>query len=405
MVVFACAGGAFASWAARIPDLKDQLGLDPRGLGVLLFAGSFASLVVLPLSGHIAHRLGATRAIALGATTAVGGMTVLGLGVTVASTIWLTAIGLFVTGAGIALWDVSMNLEGAYVERGLGRSVMPHYHAAFSGGTVVAALLAAALVGQGVPVVWHLVAVGSAMLGVVAFALRHFREPSAVRGTAPAEPSPGSAGADESADGQESSDGRRRSAWTEPRTLLIGVVTLIAAFTEGTANDWISVGFVDGHGVPGWAGVLAFAIFLTCMTIGRLAGTRLLDTYGRVPVLRIMLVLALVGSVMVALGTPAVAYVGVAVWGIGIALGFPVGMSAAADDPERAPARLSVVSTIGYGAFLAGPPLLGMLGHEVGILRALLVVGAALIFALLCLPAVREPSHPGRDLPSEVSRG
>jgi len=56
------------------------------------------------------------------------------------------------------------------------------------------------------------------------------------------------------------------------------------------------------------------------------------------------------------------------------AQGFPVGMSAAADDPVRAAARVSVVSTIGYAAFLVGPPLLGFVGDEVGTLNALLVV-------------------------------
>ena len=145
------------------------------------------------------------------------------------------------------------------------------------------------------------------------------------------------------------------SAWTEPKTLLIGVLTLVAAFTEGTANDWLSVAFVEGYGLPTWAGVLAFATFLSFMTLGRIAGTNLLDRYGRVPTLRVMLVGAGVGSLLVVFGgTPTLAYLGAAIWGVGVSLGFPVGMSAAADDPERAAARISVVATIGYTAFIAG---------------------------------------------------
>jgi MFS family permease len=68
-------------------------------------------------------------------------------------------------------------------------------------------------------------------------------------------------------------------------------------------------------------------------------------------------------------------------------------MSAAADDPARAPARVSVVSTIGYAAFLAGPPLLGFLGDHVGVLRSLTVVGAVVLLALLVVPAVRAPER------------
>ena len=94
-------------------------------------------------------------------------------------------------------------------------------------------------------------------------------------------------------------------------------------------------------------------------------------------------------------GSALLAYLGAAIWGVGVSLGFPVGMSAAADDPERAAARISVVATIGYTAFIAGPPLLGFLGDSFGILRALLAVGAMLVVALLVVPAVREPERQG----------
>ncbi|MEP7334030.1 MAG: MFS transporter, partial [Terracoccus sp.] len=184
-----------------------------------------------------------------------------------------------------------------------------------------------------------------------------------------------------------------RAAWLEPRTLLIGVVVLAAAFTEGTANDWVAVALSDGYRLPRWAGVLGFAVFLTAMTVGRLLGTRLLDRYGRLPVLRIMFLAAVVGCLLVVFGGQWVAFVGAAVWGVGASLGFPVGMSAAADEPRRAAARLSVVSTIGYTAFLAGPPLLGFLGDHVGVLYSLLVVGAMAVIALLAIPAVREPAR------------
>ena len=110
--------------------------------------------------------------------------------------------------------------------------------------------------------------------------------------------------------------------------------------------------------------------------------------------LRVLYVAAVAGSILVVLGGPALAFIGAAVWGVGASLGFPVGMSAAADEPRRAPARMSVVSTIGYTAFIAGPPLLGFLGDHVGILRSLLVVGGMAALALAALPAVREPNRP-----------
>jgi MFS family permease len=97
-----------------------------------------------------------------------------------------------------------------------------------------------------------------------------------------------------------------------------------------------------------------------------------------------------VGIVLVVLGGGAVPVVlGIVIWGLGASLGFPVGMSAGADDPARSAARVSVVSTIGYGAFLAGPPLLGWLGDRVGTLDALLAVAVLMVPAALSVFATR----------------
>jgi MFS family permease len=175
------------------------------------------------------------------------------------------------------------------------------------------------------------------------------------------------------------------------------VLVLAAAFTEGTANDWLAIALRDGYGASHAVGALGFAAFVTAMTVARLVGTRALDRWGRVPVLRATMLLSLVGSVMTVFGgSLPVAFAGALVWGAGASLGFPVGMSAAADDPLRAAQRVSVVATIGYTAFLAGPPLLGFLGDHVGTLRALLVVAAVAVPSLL-VSRVAAPPEPARE--------
>ena len=93
------------------------------------------------------------------------------------------------------------------------------------------------------------------------------------------------------------------------------------------------------------------------------------------------------------MGTRCWSALGILVWGLGAALGFPVGISAAADDPARSAARVSVVSTIGYGAFLAGPPLLGALADHVGTLEALLAVAFLMVPAALTVFAARPPDR------------
>jgi len=379
-VVFALAGVAFATFASRIADSKVQLGLSAGELGLTLFAASAGSLTALPSAGRIAGRLGAVRAIQLGMVFGFTGLVVIATAVDAFESRWLTALGLYLLGMGVGVWDVAMNLEGAAVERLLGKTVMPHFHAAFSGGTVLSALVGAGMSWASVPLLVHfsIAIVASAVLGV--WALRSLL-PREVEETETGEQAAAAAAGP-----------RPRSAWLEPRTLMIGLVVLAAAFTEGTANDWISVAFVEGHGVPVWAGVLAFAAFLSFMTLGRLVGTRLLDAHGRIPVLRVTFAMAAVGSLMVIFGPAWLAYAGTAVWGVGASLGFPVGISASADEPARAAARMSVVATIGYTAFIAGPPLLGFLGDHFTVLRALMAVTVVVALAMLVIPATREPA-------------
>lgn len=375
---FAVNGAAFAAFASRVPDLKHELGLSAGALGVTLFAASAGSVVGLPLSGWFVHRFGAARTVLGAAVVQVLGLVLVGIGVTAFVDRLVVMAGLVLVGVGTGVYDVGMNLEGASVERLLGRSIMPRFHAAFSGGTVVSALVGAGLSWLGVPVLAHLVAMAVVLGAATPFVARSFLPQQAE---------------DDPADEARPGHGRAgiARAWREPRTLLIGVVVLAAAFTEGTANDWVAVALSEGYELPRWAGVLGFAVFLSAMTAGRIMGTRLLDERGRLPVLRVLFVSAVVGCVLVVFGGPVLAFVGTVVWGLGASLGFPVGMSAAADDPDRAAARMSVVSTIGYTAFIAGPPLLGFLGDHVGVLRSLLVVGAMAAVALVALPAVREP--------------
>jgi predicted MFS family arabinose efflux permease len=363
---FIGSGYAFANWAARIPQVRDRLGLDPSGLGLLLLSIAAGSLIALPLSGRIVHRFGARRTVGAMAVLLAIGLETVAIGYL--GGVLPVALGLFVLGFANGAWDVAMNVQGAQVERELGRSIVPRFHAGWSVGTVAGALVGAAMVAIGVPVTVHLSVVA---LGVSVMV------PRAVRGFLPDHFEPG-------ADARPAR--RSLSAWAEPRTLLIGLFVLAFAFAEGTANDWISIAVIDGYDAPATVGSLAFATFLAAMTTGRWYGPALLDRYGRVRVLRAAAVLAVAGlALFVFGGAVPVALVGAVLWGAGTSLGFPVGMSAGADDPRRAAARVSVIASIGYCAFLGGPPLIGFLGLRFSVLHALTAV--ALLLALAALIA------------------
>jgi fucose permease len=370
-LTFAMNGLCFATLASRVPDLRSSLQLSNGGLGLLLLTIACGAMCGMPISAHLVERYGEAGVVRLGAGTDLAGLVVAGAFAT-AGSVAGTAVGLFAYGVGAGTWDVGMNVEGAGVERLAGRSIMPRFHAGWSFGTFAGAGLGAVAAGLGVPLAVHY-AVVPLCACLAAFAgTRHYASV-----------------------GHEPSDepGSSASAWLEPRTLAIGLMVLAFTLAEGSANDWLALGLVDGYGAAKWVGVLGFALFVGAMTTGRLIGPVFLDRFGRVRSMLASALAAVIGVAVVVL-SPGLAFLvvpGIVLWGFGAALGFPVGITAAGDDPTRAARRVSVVSTLGYGAFLAGPPLLGFVGNHVGTLHSLWVVAIAMVPAALLVTSVRRP--------------
>jgi len=360
-VIFGLCGVALASWASRIPAVKQSLHASTSELGILILCVAIGSISGLIASSHVIALVGARHTILLSLLIGAVGFAVAGVGATVGPNRTVVIIGLIVFGTTFSICDVAMNLQGAVNERALGRATMPIFHAFFSFGTIIGAGLGALAEAARVPIALHLGAV-AIVFGVGAIsAVRSLRSETVVHEAAG--PTPPTTWHD------------RLGIWRDPRTIVIGLIVLGTAFAEGSANDWLALAMVDGHGISRAGGALVYGMFVTAMTVGRLGGVRLLDRYGRVPVLRASAVLAAVGLVtLIFVPVLWISVVGVALWGLGASLGFPVGMSAAADDPKTAAARVSAVATIGYFAFLVGPPVIGFLGQQFGLLNALLIV-------------------------------
>src|SRR3954468_18393159 len=223
MLTFVTAGFGFASFAARTPAVKASLDLSAGQLGVLLACIAVGALTAMPFSGVVIHHVGPARAVGLGAGLHVTGFVLVGSALLLDSPP-LTGLGLFVTGLGISQWDVAMNVEGAAVERALRRSLMARFHAGFSLGTVLGAVAGAAAAAVGLAVAGQtLITAGVlALLAAVGIAAYTHSRPDARRGG-------------------PSSKTLMWAAWRTPRTLIVGVLVLAFALTEGIANDWTAL--------------------------------------------------------------------------------------------------------------------------------------------------------------------
>ncbi|ARU53897.1 hypothetical protein CBR64_13310 [Cellulosimicrobium cellulans] len=424
--VFALNGVMMSSWLARIPSVRDALGLTPADLGVVLLAGAVGALATVTAAGPFVTRFGGRVAFAVSAVLFGVAFLLLGLGPATGS-VPLLAAGIFVNGMAFSLGNVPMNVESAGIERRVGRTILPQFHAAFSIGAVIGSLVGAACAHAQVPVLVQFVATGT-----VAMVWRLAAIPATVHDTlptrAPADaPAPvealGDAVVDVETAGLRTRLARRGarlgaalSAWREPRTLLIGLVILSAALSEGSANDWLSLAVVDGFAQTEAVGAVVFGTFVAAMTVMRLAGTRLIDRFGRVTVLRASGVASIAGLLLFGFApTLPLAGVGVVLWGFGAALAVPVGIAAASDEPLRAASRVSVVSAFASMASLAAPPLLGLAAEAMGARHALVLIVAAMVLSVLLArqvtplrtPAARtaRTSRPGTDTDDGVPSG
>jgi MFS family permease len=393
-VVFVLSGICLSSWVARIPGVRDRLHLSTEGVGMLIFGLSVGAILGLIAAAPVLARVGARRGMMCAIFVVAIGLVLVGIGSDLVPSIPIVAAGLALLGFGNGAVDVMMNVEAAAAEKAIGKTIMPLMHACFSIGTVAGAGIGAGLTALGIDVAWHLIVTAVVVAVIVAFCVRYV----------PAREELGDEQADVDAHDSESvvaskPGWRDRLAdslavWADVRLIFIGIVMLGMAFAEGSANDWIALATVDGHHQDNATGAVFLGIFVAAMTVGRVVGGPFIDRFGRVPIIRGSAAFGVVGLLLFILGPNTwLVVVGTILWGIGASLGFPVGMSAAADDSNRAAARVSAVAMIGYCAFLVGPPLIGFLGQHFGILNALYVILALLVISGIAAPATREASR------------
>jgi len=363
-VVFLVSGASAGTWVSRLPAIRDRMHASTTELGLVLLASGFGSLLSMPLTGRLCRRFGSRAVVAGMSVPASVAVAVLG----VVSTLPALAGTLFFWGLVYGAWDVGMNVQGSTVDQRSGRVWMPRYHACWSIGGVVGAAAGALAAKAAVPVWVHFGVAAAVSIGLVLAALPSF---------VPDEPDP-------------PRQHRDQRAVVTGRILLIGLVTLCATTVEGAAADWLPLYLVDVRGAPQSVAAGGFAAFALSMAAGRLAGTAVIERLGRDGAVRAGGLTSIAGVALTVFGPSLVTvYLGALLWALGICLIFPAAISAAGETPRRPADAIAAVATMGYGAFLVGPPMIGILADHIGLGRALLVLIVLAAATSVLAPAVR----------------
>ncbi len=340
-----------ASWLVRLPDVRSYINVSTAVLGWVLFAGSVGALTSLLLSGRFVARFGARTAVVVGFTILGAGQIIQALSLVGESPIGV-ALGGLISGLGYGIGDVGINVEGAELEKLRGKSLLPQLHGAYSLGALAGAGIGTLAIITHFSLVIQMITIACITTAIALFTYRQL---------------PASTGKTHVVEGGEKS--KREPVVLSKRILFLGLGIMGLSLAEGGSNDWLALSVVDDYKLDTTTAGITFAIMTLAMVITRFSGGRLVDRFGRVFALRTLGIAGVVGILIVILSpTIYLAWIGAALWGAGVALGFPLFISAAADG-ENSSQRVATVTTFGYAAFLVGPPLLGFLGQSWGLLN------------------------------------
>ena len=384
---FLLSGIEFGTWFSRVPAVRDHLHADLRTVGLVLFCMGLGVLIAMPFGGRLIRRWGARRLCLVAALAGTAGFAILPH----VHSIWAFAALLMITGGLNGTWEVCLNIHGADVERHLGRSIMPALHGFWSGGLIIGSALGAVLAGAGVSLADHLLVV-MIILAVINTVV--------VLGWVDHRPAP----AVDVAAGPLSPGLNR--ALTMP-VLLLGVMLLFSNVGEGSASDWLALYAHDERGLGVGPAAAVFTTYTVTSTIARLAGGPVIDRFGRVMVLRACGILTAAGiatTLFLPWPTGLWPTLGAALWGLGVAVVFPIAVTAAGDHGgNNSAGAIAAVATFGYTALLSGPPLIGLLAQETSIRDALMLVGVLTLGITVLATAARphartpEPASSGRS--------
>ncbi|GHA24395.1 MFS transporter [Devosia pacifica] len=370
MLVFFLQPLALGSWLVRIPDVQDKLDLGPGALAVALLGLPCGTLATLPFAGPLIGRIGARTGIIAGFVYYCVAISLPAF----ASDSTQLFVALVFAGSSVSFVELALNVKADRVEKATGRMIMTTSHGFWSLGIMAGSLIGSGFAAIGLAAHW-------AVLLVAAISLPLGVANGVVLPRYPAEEAP------------EVEGGGKRSAWSPPSLALLGIClfTFGVTMTEGAMADWSAVFLRETFSSDGGQAGLGYSVFAFMVAAGRFCGDWLRARYGAVTLARGCGVFALAGvTLLIVSPNVAVAMVGFAVVGVGVSVGFPLAVTAAAALGDRAAsANVAVLSFMALLGFLVGPPVIGFIAEHFDMRAGLVALLPVLLVSLLLAGRLR----------------
>ncbi|WP_250504912.1 MFS transporter [Bowdeniella massiliensis] len=373
-LMFLTNGAIFANILPRYPMVKDQLGVDAATFGLLVACFPAGAMIAGLAAARVIRRFSSAHTAVFGTYIVAAALMLAAFAIDVSP--WLFAAAMFLGGSADAIVDIGQNAHGMRVQRGYGRSIINSFHAAWSAGAVIGGLMGSGATALELPLTWHLVISGIVFSLAVAVAGRL------------ALPGPDTLDDDEEHRAKTSRAPLGRVALI---LAALSVVALSGTFVEDAGSTWSALFMRDIAGAaPSIAG-LAYVSMVGAQFIGRLTGDSFVDRFGARTVAYAGAAMIGAGFLTMLLAPSQITTIGAfALAGFGCATLVP----AAFDAADRIPGLpvgtgLTIIGWLMRLAFLAGPPVVGLITDHFGLRVGLSIVpigAVALIVAARVLP-------------------
>ena len=366
LLYFFVFGLAPAALIVRLPLIRELVNVTTAELGIILLCGSFGAILSVTQAGRLIARFGTRASIIVGSTLVLVGLVGQAFAIINHSAAGYALLA-FIAGLGMGIADVGINVDGAAIETASSKTVLPKMHAAFSIGTFFGAAIGTLSSRFEVNLLAQMAAIAGVTVLLPLFTTKYL--------------SAGNGKEDFAAKDSSSAAEPKVAVWRNRTVIYLSIGILGLTLAEGASNDWLTIALVDDFDQTATMAGVGYAILLGAMTLTRFFGGNLADKFGRVLTLQVCAFTGVAGMLLIILsGNVYVAFVGAAMWGCGVALGFPLLLSAAGEG-ENAARKVAFVASSGYMAFLVGPPLLGFLGQAWGLTNMFYVIAAFMLIA------------------------